>query len=470
MAAGSDLGAIEHIVMLMQENRSFDHYFGTLTGVRGFDDHPKDRLGVFAQSWPANTAFTPRGVLLPYRLDTKNNTDAECTYDLTHAWNAQHDCWDNGSMTKFVATHTLAENEGPVYGLLTMGYYSREDLPFYYALADAFTICDGYHCSVLGPTNPNRLYWMTGTIDPAGQSGGPVIVTSEDDSIKGSLSWTTMPEVLEDAGISWKVYNPPGTEYVPSSPLSSTVSNNVLQMFKQYIDPTSVLWEKAFLSSFPTTFTEDVKAGTLPKVSWMVAPTFPQDMTEHPPAPAARGEYYTHSVLDVLTSNPEVWSKTLLILSYDENDGFFDHVPPPTPRRGTKDEYLTASPLPAAADGIDGPIGLGFRVPSLVISPFSRGGRVVSDTMDHTSQLRLLEERFGVRIPHLSEWRRSHTGDFTTAILPGSPDTTVPSLPATPLDATSVVEECQAPELIEQNVQSPQYPIPAVQQMPTQEA
>src|SRR5580658_1604024 len=165
--AGSDIGAIEHVVLLMQENRSFDHYFGTYPGVRGFDDHPKHSLAAFSQAWPANTDVAPVGRLLPFHLDTANS-NAECTFDLSHAWPAQHACWNNGAMDAWVTTHTSTEYEGPVNGVLTMGYYTRADLPFYYALADAFTINDAYHCSVFGPTDPNRLYWLSGTVDPDG--------------------------------------------------------------------------------------------------------------------------------------------------------------------------------------------------------------------------------------------------------------------------------------------------------------
>src|SRR5580692_12259189 len=150
--AGSDLGAIEHVVFLMQENRSFDHYYGTLGGVRGFDDHPAGSLGNFAQAWPGGRDKT----LLPFHLDSKSGI-GECTQDLDHSWPGEHMSWDKGTNGAFVSTHTSAQFQGPTQGEFTMGYYKRADLPYYYALADAFTICDNYHCSVLGPTHPNRL-------------------------------------------------------------------------------------------------------------------------------------------------------------------------------------------------------------------------------------------------------------------------------------------------------------------------
>jgi phospholipase C len=467
--AGSDLGAIDHVVMLMQENRSFDHYFGTYRGVRGFGDHPSGDVGTFAQAWPDNTSITPVGRLLPFHLDTAR-TLAECTFDLSHAWTAQHQCWNHGTMDAFVRTHTMPQYEGPVNGVLTMGYYTRQDLPFYYALADAFTLCDGYHCSVLGPTHPNRVFWMSGTNDPDGRAGGPVIITSDSRSAQWSLSWTTMPERLEDKGVSWKVYNPAGSEYLPSSPDGILISNNILMHFKQYSDPSSALYHKAFQSVFPDDFASDVAGGTLPQVSWIVAPTVPMDHSEHPPAPPSLGEWFTHQVLNTLVSNPRIWAKTVLFVTYDENDGFFDHVAPPTPPPGTPGEYLTVDPLPADSGGISGPTGLGFRVPLLVLSPFSRGGYVVSDTFDHTSHLRFLETRFDVEVPNLSSWRRRTTGDLTATLHWGSSQTSVPPLPATSADDPLVARECQPLQLLETNVPDPPDLVPSSQSMPVQEA
>ncbi len=171
-AHGSDLGAVEHIIFLMQENRSYDHYFGAYPRGRGFDDHAKNSLGAFAQNYPGGSALVPKNKLLPFHLDSK--AGLECTDDLTHDWGPMHLCWNHGKMDSWVKTHTSATYEGP-HGTMTMGYYERADLPFHWALADEFTLCDAYHCSILGPTNPNRLMAQTGTIDPSGKHGGPVI-------------------------------------------------------------------------------------------------------------------------------------------------------------------------------------------------------------------------------------------------------------------------------------------------------
>jgi phospholipase C len=459
--AGSDLGAVEHVVFLMHENRSFDHYFGSYKGVRGFDDAHAG--GLFSQSWPTGAAAS----LLPFHLDT-TSTMAECTYDLSHDWDAQHMCWNNGKMDRFVSTHTLPEFEGPQNGVLTMGYYTRQDLGFYYSLADAFTICDGYHCSVMGPTHPNRLHALSGTLDPAGHAGGPMVFTNGASSAMGSASWSTMPEALEDAGVSWKVYNAPGSEYQPGSPLAMAISDNILLYFKQYMDSSTDLYKKAFLPVFPNDFTSDVANDTLPSVSWI---TPPNGYDEHPPSAPALGMWFSHNVISALVANPKVWAKTVLFIMYDENDGFFDHVAPPTPPAGTAGEYLTSDPLPSQADSITGPIGLGFRVPMLVVSPFSRGGYICSDTFDHTSQMRFLETRFGVKAPNISDWRRSVTGDLTTTLHVTTPDPSVPTLPATTGASDRLVTgECTPNQLHEIDLTDPApYPLPSEQKQPRQE-
>ncbi|MGH9092283.1 MAG: phospholipase C, partial [Acidimicrobiales bacterium] len=465
--AGGDLGAVEHVVFLMQENRSFDHYYGTYPGARGFDDHPRGHLGAFSQPYPANTTRAPHGRLLPYRLDTSTDI-AACTHDLSHSWLPQHQCRAGGSMDAFVRVHTEPSVDGPEYGVLTMGYYTRADLPYYYALADAFTVCDGYHCSVMGPTHPNRLMALSGTVGPDGAHGGPVLITDPSPTARFSLSWSTMPEVLEDAGVSWKVYNPPGTAYQASNPEVLGISDAILPYFSQYADPSSALYRKAFNPVYPDDFVRDVRQGTLPQVSWIIPPL---GYDEHPPSPPALGEWLTDQVLRALVANPRVWSKTVLFHMYDENDGFFDHVPPPVPPPGTKGEYVTVTPLPSTAQGLAGPVGLGFRVPMLVLSPFSRGGHVCSETFDHTSQLRFLEERFGVRAPNISAWRRRTVGNLTASLHMDRSDRSTPHLPPTGSGTLTAVAGlgCQQTDLLQIRDDQPAYPLPAVQHMPAQE-
>src|SRR3984893_1961764 len=196
----SKLSDIEHVVILIQENRSFDHYFGSYRGVRGFSD----KSAAFEQPDPANTGNPPTGILQPFHLDT-SNTNAACTPDITHDWVAQHQRWDNGARDGVVTSRLPA---APNDAVLTMGYYNRLDIPYYYAIADGFTICDNYFCSVIGPTDPNRLYTVAASIDPDGKNGGPLLQTLglNRSSFFGKLTYTTMPEQLQARGISWKGY------------------------------------------------------------------------------------------------------------------------------------------------------------------------------------------------------------------------------------------------------------------------
>ena len=422
---------VEHIVIFINENRSFDHYFGTYPGVLGFSD-PNVLLSngqpIWYQSDGGRDEFGGgTGFLSPFHIDSFMAATGECTNDITHEWDAQHGAWDNGAMNHFLEVHLNAD---PTNGPMTMGYYTRNDMSFYYALADAFTICDRYHCSVIGATDSNRLMSMTATIDPAGLNGGPWLQTevTNRDQFLFTLTWPTYPEQLQANGISWKVYSDPSGHY----------GDNVLAYFKSYNASNSaasaLLAANAFSPTFfgngtPGDFEADCAAGTLPHVSWVLAPLID---SEHPPAPPVWGEATVAQMRNAVTSSP-LWSKTVVFVTFDENGGFFDHVQPPTAPAGTPGEYITAPlnlAVPRNASGIAGPIGLGFRVPMLVCSPFARGGFVSSDVFDHTSLLLFLERRFGVEVPNITTWRRQTVGDLTAALNLAAVDASLPALPA----------------------------------------
>jgi phospholipase C len=457
-AGSGGLQDIEHIVLLMQENRSFDHYFGTLSGVRGFDDpSPAYRQRGYAPGvGPSDTGF-----LNPFRLNSTRGAtlNGDAINDPTHTWGAQHEAWHGGAMDQWVKAH-LAAN-GAANGPATMGYYTREDIPVHYALADAFTVCDHYFSSVMGTTDPNRLYWISATIDPDGRHGGPLLKTPLDPK-PNIYSWPTYPEALEAAGVSWKVYENKTVEILAKRFLSG-----LLYQFENFADDESPLAKKGVAPTYPHDFRHDVAHNILPAVSWVV----PSMLTcEHPALPSAFGAVGIIEVLDILTSNPAVWEKTALIVSYDENGGFFDHVPPPTPPPGTPGEYITA-PLADVAEsaGVAGPIGLGFRVPCLVISPFSRGGLVSSDVFDHTSQLRLVERRFGVPVPNLTDWRRRTVGDMVSAFdFADAPRYDKPNLPNPDLGAVKALVEGNISILLGFLDRGRAYP-PPPNEMPTQE-
>jgi phospholipase C len=454
-SACSKLTDIEHVVILIQENRSFDHYFGSYRGVRGYADPSM----AFQQPNPANTTNAPVGVLLPFHLDT-TTTNAACTHDISHDWVPQHESWDNGGMDGFVRSRLNINANDAV---LSMGYYARTDIPYYYALADGFTICDNFFCSVMGPTDPNRLYSMAASIDPDGKNGGPILQTiiTNRTSVYGRLTYTTMPEQLQARGISWKIYSSPDETI-----LGGILSDNVLSYFKNYQDPTSALHQNAFGPQFPVDFLADIASGNLPQVSWLVGSVLTSD---HPPSPSIFGENILSLIIGALTVDPALWAKTLLIVTYDENGGFFDHVPPVTAPAGTPGEYVTAPAVPdptvIGSPAITGPIGLGFRIPTLLISPFSRGGLVSSDLFDHTSVLRFLETRFGAEVPNLSAWRRAAVGDLTSALNFKKPDPSIPKLPSTLPAIQQEIQQCVA-----NLAGTTPYTVPSPQAMPTQES
>ncbi|WP_034091872.1 alkaline phosphatase family protein [Streptacidiphilus albus] len=391
---------IEHVVLLMQENRSFDHYFGTLSGVRGFNDPHALRLDTGRSVFYQPDAVNPDGYTLPFHLNT-STTSAQAIPSTSHAWSVQHEAWNDGKMDQWLPAHRAADG---VNGPYVMGYYTREDIPFQFALAESFTICDNYFCSVQGPTWPNRLYWMTGSIDPAGTGGGPII----QNAAPTPLTWKTYAESLEEAGVSWKVYQE-----------TDNYGTDVLSLFEtfQQAKPGDPLYDKGMLAQPTGTFEDDARNDRLPAVSWILPTSY---QSEHPDYLPAAGADFVASKIEAIASNPEVWAKTVFILNYDENDGLFDHVVPPTSPAGTKDEYIGGLP-----------IGGGFRVPCIIVSPWTVGGYVATEAFDHTSVLQFLESFTGVPAVNVTDWRRETFGDLTSAFQFHRRGKSAPPLPPT---------------------------------------
>ena len=475
---------VEHVVILMQENRSFDNYFGTLPGVRGFGDRFTVPLPAGLSVWQQTNASN--ALVLPYHLDSSKG-NAQRVSGTPHSWGDAQNAWDGGRMAKW-----------PTYKTdVSMGYYKEAELPFQFALANAFTVCDAYHCGVHTGTCANRIVHWTG-------SNGPVIgqgyVVNEKDSIGPStvgLNWTTYPERLQTAGVTWKTYqympdnytdNPLATftTYRKANEVSGKpVSNSaVSSAYDPASDDTGNPLYKGIANTMPDggflgTFKQDILDGKLPQVSWIIAPAA---YSEHPgPSSPAKGGWYIQEALDALTAVPEVWSKTVLIVNFDENDGFFDHVPSPSAPSLNPDgsaagkttlsdadiaiERYSHAPPPGftgqpAADGrVYGP---GPRVPMYVISPWSRGGWVNSQVFDHTSVLRFLEQRFGVKETNISTYRRAVCGDLTTAFNFATPNTEALPTLAGRKSKTEADLLTAAQQLL------PAVPRPSPQRLPTQ--
>ncbi|GAB2575136.1 phospholipase C, phosphocholine-specific [Dyella jejuensis] len=439
---------VKHVVIFMQENRSFDHYYGSRPGVRGFNDpvpHPLPSTALTGQSvWYQPYTGNAAGYMLPFHLDT-TKTSATCVNASSMGFTTDT-AINNGG--KFNAWNT-ARSAG-----MGMGFYNRSDLPFYYALADSFTICDQYFCSTLTDTNPNRLFLFTGS---NGLSAGDSPVLDDTESSSG-WTWSTYAERLQSAGISWKVYQQ-----------TDNFDDNALAWFANFKNAksSSALYKNgmATVSSIVTAFQDDVTNNTLPQVSWIVAPAA---QSEHPNYQPPDGENLSAQLIAALASNPGVYASTVFFLNYDENGGFFDHVPPPCPPSGIlggKSTVSTAGELTTVNESGDtitsSPIGLGYRVPMIIISPWTFGGRVCSQVFDHTSVLQFLEQWTGVSETNISAWRRAVCGDLTSAFDFSGSNTSWPSLPSTANYVSQSSTECS---------DLPAPTVPSTQAMPSAEA
>jgi phospholipase C len=455
---------VRHIVILMQENRSFDHYFGTMKGVRGFGDrHPiplPDGKNVWFQSNGARD-------LPPFHLDTAR-TNALKVPGTPHSFSDAQAAWNQGKFglwPKFKTDYS-------------MGYYRREDIPFQFALAEAFTICDAYHCSITTGTDPNRIvFWSGSNFDPEVAATG---TNCRDDKsepnnlrcwIKGALpepgytyagnalEWATIPEVLEAAGVDWRIYQDPNDNW--------TGAMHGGLAFKGFRDakPGSPIYERGMSHHSLEKLAEDAKNGTLPAVSWVLPP---KQWSEHPSASTPiEGAEFTARVLDALTANPDTWAGTVFFQTFDENDGLFDHLPPAAPPSYNADGTLAGKATLALPghyfddhedkylsrdDTISGttrPFGLGPRVPMYVVSPWSKGGWVSSEVFDHTSVGQFLEKRFGVTIPAISPWHRSVCGDLTSCFdFSKGADAAFPALPDVSGSTTILDAHLQRPKAL----------------------
>jgi phospholipase C len=508
----------EHVVILMQENRSFDHAFGALRGVRGFRDPRALKLPSGDPVW--FQPDTDGTVVPPFRLDM-DNSNVTWIGGTPHSWPDQVDARNHGRYDNWL----VSKRRGDKFPM-TMGFFAREDIPFYYSLADAFTICDYGFCSSLTGTTPNRLHLWTGTIRES--ASHPARVQNGDTDYDVEAAWTTFPERLQDAGVTWKIYqnetsldtglqgehdawlsnftdnpiewfsqfqvrfSPERMKHVPKliksiedslAKLKDEIANasaNELPKLQQTFEKrkaelgslteeqekyTEQAWKslsererelhsRAFADnridpnyrsldahdyddsgtrrqvSVPkgdvlAQFRHDVKSGSLPAVSWLVAP---EHFSDHPGS-AWFGAWYLSEALNILTEDEDVWKKTIFILCYDENDGFFDHIPPfiaPHPDRpetGKVSPGIDTTPEISREHGRDHSIGLGYRCPLLVASPWSRGGCVNSQVFDHTSIIMFVETWLkskgkNVTETNISNWRRTVCGDLTSVFKP----------------------------------------------------
>jgi phospholipase C len=317
---------IQHILFLIQENHSFDNYFGTYPGADGF----------------------PAGIKVPLRPGDPQavapfHFTFPMSHDNDHSWDTAHAAYNGGKMNGFVSAERTLD---------TMGYYDGRDLPNYWAYARHFTLDDHFFSSLMGPSLPNHLYTV------AAQSGGET--RNRIKPPKGEYDFPTMAELLENAKVPWKYYEG------KSNPHSFWLWNP-LPGFKSFKENSSLM---AHLVP-NTDYFKDLRNGTLPSVSWIV-PNIRE--SEHPPLNIQLGMWYTTDFINALMKSP-YWKNTLLVVTWDDYGGFYDHVPPPN-----VDKY-----------------GYGFRVPAIVISPYAKAGYVDHTEYDFTSVLRTIENQFNLQ-------------------------------------------------------------------------
>jgi phospholipase C len=317
---------IDHLVIACQENRSFDHYFGYASQVQQAGFGPPA-----GYSQPDGHG----GTVTPVEFT------ALSTPDIPHSWAAVHEQWDNGAMDGFFTTD----------GKDGMGYYTAAELPFYYSLFADSALCANYHCSLLGPTWPNRFYFAAGT------SGG---ITTNGVWGYGVFDYPIILDLLDAAGVTWGVYN----MNWDSVPFGNT--DNVFVFWKNFAHDQRTRGSKG-------SFLNDARKGTLPQVSWLVS-SFAHQRDEHPPADVSVGMGLQQELITAVQEGP-LWQSSAYLLTYDEHGGYFDHVPPPK-----LDAY-----------------GLSVRVPLWVVSPYAKKGPVRSAfPAEHTSTLKLIEAMHGL--------------------------------------------------------------------------
>jgi phospholipase C len=355
---------LEHIIIDCQENRSFDHYFG---------------YAPFAGSFgpPAGYAQPDGsgGTVQPYRF-----TDLS-TPDIGHSWNAVHSEIDAGAMDGFFTTD----------GTWAMGYYTAAELPFYYSLFQDSTLCGNYFCSLAGPTWPNRFYLAAGT------SGG---ITTNGVWGYGVFDYPIILDLLDAAGVSWKVYNI-GWDSVPYGN-----TDNVFVFWKRYAHDQRTRGSRGG-------FLNDLDRGRLPQVSFII-PSYARGWDEHPPADVSVGMRIQQQLITALKGS-SAWDSSAYVLTYDEHGGYFDHVAPPT-----IDAY-----------------GAGVRVPTWVISPYAKASHIEATQYDHVSTLKLVEKVFD--LPTLAS-----VNDRFDESTPGGPNNEAASggstgPPAPPRDALETI-------------------------------
>ncbi|OCK82157.1 putative non-hemolytic phospholipase C precursor [Lepidopterella palustris CBS 459.81] len=423
-AAGS-IKDINHVVLFMQENRAFDHYFGTMSGVRGFSDpnvqvNPGNRPVWYQDVNP--TLSNATDYLLPWYVNYLGGNWSEATQCMIagdNGWNDNHAALNGDLNNKWALNNTP----------WSWSYFERKDIPVHFGIAEGWTVGDMYQESVIASTNPNRVSWVSGSINVPGgpqspDQGGVTIDNNETPGCEGPhlncypSKWKTTPEFYQEAGVTWQVYQD-----------LDNFDDNPLAWFGQYQTalPTSPLATRGVsFSNSLAKFYADAMAGTLPQVSFVIGPA---ELSEHPPYQPKDGAWLQKQVVDAVTKGKS-YKNTALLISWDETGGFGDHVTPYHSPAGTAGEWMQ-DPYGKFGQVYTGP---GFRLPFYIVSPWTRGGHVFTEHSDHISQIKFIEKWLGakgynVTTDQIPTWRRTHMSDLVKAFDFSNPDYSLPAIP-----------------------------------------
>ncbi|KAJ5901667.1 hypothetical protein N7495_002195 [Penicillium taxi] len=422
--AGS-LKDIHHVVIFMQENRAWDTYFGTMAGVRGFNDPNvqvnDDNLPVWHQKVDPSMSNKTTS-LLPWYLGYQGGNSTDAIQCMAAGDNGYQ---DNQAALNGGLNNHWARNNTP----WSWGYLKRSDVPIHFAIAEGWTSGDMYQESQITATNPNRVTLVSGSVNVPGgpqnaSQGGVYIDNNEVPGCDSNgincypLKWKTIYEFYEEAGISWQLYQD-----------TNNFDDNPLAWFQQFqkANSSSPLAKKGMSYTGLDAFYEAAANGTLPEVSFIVGPA---ELSEHPPYQPKDGAWLQKKVVDAVTSSPK-YASTLLMISYDETGGFGDHVTPFHSPKDTPGEWME-DPLGYFGDVFVGP---GFRVPFYMISPWTRGNRVFTERADHNSQILFVEQWLtargykNVQTDQMVTWRREHMSNLVNALDFDNPNYSIPEIP-----------------------------------------
>ncbi|RDW65067.1 hypothetical protein BP6252_10718 [Coleophoma cylindrospora] len=394
------LESIDHVVLFMQENRAFDHYYGTMAGVRGFAD-PNAQVNpngntVFYQEVPSSLSNVT-DELLPWYLNWKGGNWTEATQCIVagdNGWVANHGALNFGLNNQWPRNNTP----------YSWGYFKREDIPVQFGIADAYTVADMYQESVIGATMPNRAVWASGNNHLDGNLFIDNMWSPGCDATGFNcfpLTWKTIADYYQESNVTWQVWQ--------------NVDNwedNPFSWFEQFIDAAngSAYQIRGNSNTGLDKFFEAAAEGTLPQVSFIISD---QELTEHPPYMPKDGGWIQQQIFNAVVKSPK-YNSTVLMLSYDESGGWGDHVVPYTSPEGTEGEWI-----------LD-PYDTGF-------GPYTRGGHVFTENADHNSQILFVEKWLAakghnVTTEQMPEWRRNHMSDLTKAFDFMNPDFSIPEL------------------------------------------